>query len=193
MEYVDLSDASGREITGIDFSDKVIDAAYVENCVFRKCSFNNTGIINSRIEGSKFVDCSILNPDFSNSRLIDVEFFGCKIVGLALFKCNQTAFDLAFDACMLSYCNFADVGMKRNVFNKCEIRESYFQNALLAEARFTGCVFSSSTFNRCDLRKSSFVQSDGYAIDPRDCRIEKAAFSMPGVLGLLMPFDIEIE
>jgi len=193
LEYVDLSDASGLEITGVDYSDTVIDGAYIESCVFRNCVFSDARIVNSRIEGSKFVDCSILNADFSNSRLTDIAFSGCKIVGLALFKCKQTAFDLSFESCLLSYCNFSDVGMKRNAFDRCEIKESYFQNALLAEARFTGCVFSSSTFNRCDLRKASFVDSDGYLIDPRDCKIDKARFSMPGALGLLMPFDIVLE
>ena len=192
MDYVDLYDVEKQEISGVDYSDKVFTDGCVEACVFRNCIFTNTKFLNCRIEGSEFIGCSFINPDFTNSRLIDIVFIECKIVGLVLFKCSQASFDLVFTSCVLSYCNFTDVSMKKNLFHECTLRESYFQNTFLVEAKFTDCSFESSVFNNCDLRKSSFVNSDGYCIDPRDSRIEKAHFSVPGVLGLLAPFDIEI-
>lgn len=193
MQQIELDYAGDSGFTGIDFSDRTLDQKEYENCTFTSCIFSGTKILSSKFESVKFVSCNLSNTDFTDSRLIDVEFVNCKLIGLALFKCRQSVFDLRFVKSRIEYCNFSDVSMKRCVFDSCDFRESWFQNTFLVESRFTGCVFNDTRFDKCDLKKASFLDSTGYVIDPRDCKIQHAVFSVPGVFGLLDEFEIYIQ
>ncbi|HNY21147.1 MAG TPA: pentapeptide repeat-containing protein [Treponemataceae bacterium] len=180
------------EFKDLDLTEARLEDKDIALSVFEHCNFAQTHLEGCRIEKTRFVDCNVGNVFNERARLIDVEFIRCKIIGLSLFKCDQTVFDIAFRECKLVLCNFSDVSMKGASFVDCEIEESYFQNAFLRDATFRGTRFTDTVFSKCDLRKATFADASGYSIDPRDNHIEKCSFSVPAVFGLLDGFDIKI-
>lgn len=175
-----------------DFSNMEINDTIFEQCVFRNCTFIDTKILHSKIENTQFISCNMSNIDLTGSKLDSIEFEESKIIGLTLYKCNQINFDFVFNKSKLEYCNFSDVNMKKNIFLDCEIIESHFQNTFLVESVFKNVDFTHTSFFKCNLKKANFTDSIGYVIDPVTNNIEKATFSISGVLGLLHGFDIKI-
>ena len=88
-------------------------------------------------------------------------------------------------------------------FYKLRLKGTSFKNCSLAEVDFSGADLTRSTFANCDLgraifartvlEKADLVSSYNYSIDPETNRIKKARFSLPGIIGLLNKYDIEIE
>lgn len=176
----------------IDYSDARISGKDIAFSVFEHCAFSATHLEETKFEKTKFVDCAISNVFNEGARLIDVEFERCKIIGLRLYPCDQTVFDIRFKGCKLILCNFSDAKMKGAVFADCEIEESCFQNTYLRDSDFSGTRFRDTLFSKCDLGKSSFEDAMGYSIDPRDNKVDGCAFSVPAVFGLLDGFGIRI-
>ena len=92
--------------------------------------------------------------------------------------------------------------MDDSYFYKLSLKNTKFKNCILKEVDFTEANLSSSIFDNCDLgmatfentilEKADFRTSFNFSINPDQNRIRKAKFSMPGVLGLLDKYDIEI-
>ncbi|HAP43318.1 MAG: hypothetical protein A2087_03575 [Spirochaetes bacterium GWD1_61_31] len=193
MERLQAEEIDDQTFVKLDFSELSLLGREFSACVFNDCNFTGSNLSGSTFEDCRFVGCNLSNPILENSRLIDLRFAGCKVVGLRLFTCRQLAFDLQFDACKLSVCNFSDVKMKKSKFTACQIDECYFQNSYLPEADFTASSFRNTLFSQADLQKANFRRASGYSIDPRLNNIRRAVFSVPAVLGLIDCFDIVIK
>ena len=83
--------------------------------------------------------------------------------------------------------------LKKTKFLNCSLQEVDFVEADLGAAIFDNCDMAGAIFDNTILEKADFRTSYNYAIDPELNKIKKAKFSMPGVLGLLLKYDIEID
>jgi len=84
-----------------------------------------------------------------------------------------------------------------------KIKKLQFKNSSLQEVDFTEADASGALFDNCDLarakfentvlEKANFRTAFNYSINPELNKIKKAKFSLPGVIGLLDNYDIDIE
>ncbi|MDA3940089.1 MAG: pentapeptide repeat-containing protein [Spirochaetia bacterium] len=192
MNY-ELPEYNGIEIANEDFTKQDLSGKVFYNCDFRGCNFTQAILSSSDFESCSFIDCNFTNPIIVQTKFIDVKYEKCKLMGLNFYLCSQFAFDVTFDECLISNCNFGQMKMKSSKFTKCEIIESYFQDTFLEGATFEGSNFKGTLFHNTNLEKASFCNASGYNIDPTVNRIRKAKFTVPDVLNLLNTFNIEIK
>jgi len=83
--------------------------------------------------------------------------------------------------------------LKNIRFHNCILKEIDFTETDLTGAKFENCDLHRSIFANSILEKADFRTAFNYTIDPELNRIKKAKFSLPGVLGLLARYNIEIE
>jgi fluoroquinolone resistance protein len=176
-------DPNETPITGMEFS----------SCRFEHCDFTEADLSRCRFEDCRFVACNFSNPIVARSRFAGSSFDECKIVGVNFGNCDQLVFEVKFEACRLQSCNFSSLKMKGAAFRGCKIDACFFEDGYLVDSVFDDSVFSLTLFHACDLSRASFRGARGYAIDPRDNKVEKAVFSVPDVLALVECFGVRIE
>lgn len=84
-----------------------------------------------------------------------------------------------------------------------KLKKTKFLNSGMVEADFVEADLSFSVFDNCDLTGTLFEMTNlencdfskavNYSIDPEKNRIRKARFSLTGISGLLVKYDIDIE
>lgn len=176
----------------IDYSGKKMQQQEFENSIFENCNFSDSDISNISFTDCEFVNCNFSNSKIRNTSFKDVKFRKCKLLGLNFFECNNFLLLLDFEDC---YVNLSS-------FYKLKLRNIRFKNSILHEVDFTETDLTGAKFDNSDLQRTSFVNSIlekadfrtafNYSIDPERNRIKKAKFSVPGVLGLLDKYAIEI-
>lgn len=115
------------------------------------------------------------------------------MLGLRFEQCDPFNLSLAFDTCQLNHSSFYRLKLKKTLFKNCQLQESDFTDTDLSGALMDNCDFAGSTFENTNLEKADLRTAFNYAIDPELNRIKKAQFSLHGVTGLLLKYDIEIE
>ena len=169
------------------FADQVFIA-----CSFKNCDFSESLLRNTQFCSCIFESCNFSLPKLDGCRFQDVQFLGCKIVGADFFKCEKRFFSPVFKKCMLHYCSFSDLLMKKASFIGSKLQECRFTNTNLNNADFDEVDLSGTIFHNCDLSMADFTTAKGYDIDPQTNKIKKAKFSLPEAIGLLRRFDVTI-
>ena len=169
------------------------DFSEYENCTFKNINFSNL-ILNS----IEFTDCTFVSCDFSMAKLdrvslSKIKFIQCKLLGIDFGKCSSSSFSVSFDNCVLNYCLFLKLNVRKTIFKNCSIKEAVFSESNLSEASFLLCDLSNTVFEKCNLTHCDFRTAQNYSINPSENKIKNALFSYPGVLGLLNQFNIKIE
>jgi uncharacterized protein YjbI with pentapeptide repeats len=113
-------------------------------------------------------------------------------VGADFFKCEHL-FSASFKNCVMQYCNFSGLNMKKGGFHRSLLKECYFKNTYLQGADFREVNLAGTIFHSCNLEKADFSGAIGYSIDPQVNQIKKAKFSLPDAIGLLACFDIILD
>lgn len=176
-----------------DFSEKPMPRSEFADCLFNNCNF-----LKAIIGNSDFIDCTFNNCNFSlavmeNTGLTNAMFSGCKMVGIDFSKCSDFLFSVSFVNCPLDYCSFYRKKMKKTVFRDCSIKDADFTETDLGMAVFAHCDLLNTVFIGSMLEKTDFRTARNYAFDPALNNIKKAKFSLAGVTGLLVKYDIEVE
>lgn len=97
-----------------------------------------------------------------------------------------------FENCLLHYCNFSELNMKKTSFSGSKLKECHFTNTNLISADFGEVDLSGTVFHNCDLSMADFASAVRYDIDPQTNKIKKAKFSLHEAVGLLKGFGITI-
>ena len=176
----------------INFSEKTNIAREFENCSFVGCLFMGVNL-----SAVIFSDCSFTGCDFSMARITGTsfqhaEFKECKLLGLHFEDCNEFLLSLGFEKCILNFSSFQKLELKNLHFYDCELQEVDFTEAKLPHSVFRNCNLAAATFINTQLFKADFKTAYNYSIDPETNQIKKAQFSMPGLIGLLDKYDIEV-
>jgi fluoroquinolone resistance protein len=163
-----------------------------ELCIFTGCDFSNKDFSGSKFIECEFSDCNLSNAKIANVIFRNVKFLGCKMLGLMFNTSNSFGFSVGFSDCNLQHSSFYQKKMKGAVFKNTRLAEVDFTECDLTKVRFDGCDFAGATFDRTNLEKCDFQSSFNYIIDPQLNKIKKAKFSLAGIPGLLLQYDIEI-
>lgn len=186
---------------------------YIEGTVFEKKSFSETPLTPGEYEQCKFLNCDFSNSDLSNIRFTDCQFTGCnlsmailaktvfrdtlfrecKMMGLHFEKCNEYGLSFRFEQCNLNHCSFFKTKIKKTRFNRCTLHEADFSGSELIQSSFDQCDLANATFDNTNLEKADLRTAYNYRIDPETNKIKKARFSVSGLAGLLLKYDIDID
>jgi uncharacterized protein YjbI with pentapeptide repeats len=71
--------------------------------------------------------------------------------------------------------------------------ETDFGECDLSEAVFDNCDLARAVFDNTILEKTDFRTAYNFSIDPEHNRVKKAKFSISGLQGLLLKYDIKID
>jgi len=115
------------------------------------------------------------------------------MLGLRFDQCNTLGLAVGFDQCALNHSSFYKAKLKKTVFKNSQLQEVDFTECDLTGSLFDACDLMRATFENSILEKTDLRTSFNYSFDPQINRIKKAKFSLPGVLGLLDKYDIEID
>lgn len=165
---------------------------------YENCSFKNCDLLEADLSGFRFIDCHFSNCNLSLTKLREtafqnVKFKDCKMLGLRFEHCDPFNFSLGFDACQLNHSSFFRLKLKNTHFKNCQLHESDFTDCDLSGALLDNCDLARSTFENTNLEKADLRSAYNYVIDPELNRIKKAQFSLQGIPGLLIKYDIAIE
>ncbi len=163
---------------------------------YEDVTFQGETAIGLDLRDRKFIGCTFERCQISSVKIdgavLQATFSGCKIEGINFFTAKRSLLTLGFDSCLIRHSSFAELKLRAARFAGCQ-----FQNVDFSDADLSGADSSNSTFEDCifrntNLTKANFVDASGYSFDPTQNKIRGARFSVPAVLGLLAPFDIEI-
>ena len=185
----------------IDFTQIPLSKGEYEYCNFVKCDFSKSDLSDIEFLECKFSGCNLSLIILNRTSLKDVKFKDCKMVGVNFGNCNEFGFVVHFDTCTFNHSLFSNTTAP--VKKRVKFRHTVFKNSILHEVDFTECDLTSAVFDRCDLartifdrtilEKADFRNSFNYSIDPELNRIKKAKFSLSGIAGLLVKYDLEID
>ena len=182
-----------EEFENEDFSENEIFKVDFESCIFKSCNFSNSQIKNCDFNECKFENCNLGMMKLNNTSVREVEFINCKVVGVDFSVCNPFLFSMRCSNSHLDYSVFYALKMKNTIFNDCSLKEVDFTECDMQGSQFINCNMENSSFERTNLMKCDFTTSYNFNIDPESNKIKKAKFSINGLQGLLMKYNLDIE
>jgi uncharacterized protein YjbI with pentapeptide repeats len=182
-----------KEFKHTDFSDQRFPEGDYEGCIFTSCKFPNSDLSGSNFGECRFVDCDLSMAILKGVTLRDIHFENCKLLGVKFEACNELLFSVGFRQCQMDFASFFNRSLQRTEFNDCRMLEVDFTEADLSEALFPQCDLSGAIFLHTNLEECDFRTAVNYQMDPEKNRMKKAKFSLEGLGGLLLKYDLEIE
>jgi uncharacterized protein YjbI with pentapeptide repeats len=176
-----------------DFTADGLPVTDYESCNFINCNFSNADLSRINFSECSFTGCDLSLANLNKTAFKDVKFNNCKLLGLHFHDCNEMLFAVDFSNCILNLSSFYKRKLKRTNFNNSSMQEVDFTEADLTSAIIDNCDLGRAIFEDTILEKADLRTAYNYSIDPDKNRIKKASFSIPGVVGLLDKFDIEID
>ena len=189
MEQAYIED---KNFENVDFSQQKIAVGDYDNCVFTNCNFSDTILSKFSFSDCSFVDCNLCMVKLTGTTLRDIKFKGCKLLGLHFEDCSDFLFSVSFENCNLNLSSFYKRKLKKTIFINTSLHEVDFAEADLSIVNFDNCDLLGATFIHTNLEKADFRNAYNYDIDPELNTIKKAKFSLEGVAGLLIKYNIEI-
>ncbi|MEI6692755.1 MAG: pentapeptide repeat-containing protein [Chlorobium sp.] len=177
----------------ISFRETLLEKGVYEECLFINCNCNTSDLSGITFRTCTFNNCDCSLMSINKTSLQDVKFINCKLLGVQFNLCNGFLLGLDFENCILKLSAFHKLKLKNTRFNRCNLEEADFSEADLTGAVFEECNLLKATFMHTNLEKADFRSSCNYSIHPEINRIRHARFSIPGVVGLLSQYDIDIE
>tara|TARA_B100001248_G_scaffold262395_1_gene258068 strand:- start:2570 stop:3163 length:594 start_codon:yes stop_codon:yes gene_type:complete len=194
------SDTSFKEATYLEqhFADLDSPEATLENKTFEGCTFTRCNLEKASFSKSQFIDCTFQSCNLSlievgNTQFTDVSFIDTKLLGVKWPDARDTLFAVHFTDCVLNYCNFFGVNLKKGTVKDCTAHEVSLQEADLTQADCSGTDFHKSIFLNTCLEKTDFSGAQNYEIDCFSNKISKAIFTLPEAVSLLSSLDIKIK
>jgi uncharacterized protein YjbI with pentapeptide repeats len=115
------------------------------------------------------------------------------MLGIAFAAANPFLLELHLEHCVLDYCNFYKLPLKKSTFHHCRLREVDFSQANLNEASFVGSDLLGAVFDQTNLEKADFRDALHYRIAPELNAIKGARFDLAGLPGLLESYGIKVD
>ena len=115
-----------------------LDGWEYSDTLFRNCQFIEEDWSRVTFENCCFESCNISSREFKGAKLQDVSIRKSKIVGGKFFQCHEFSSNFSFHDSVLISCNFTDMSLIKNSFVNCDLKECFFDRALLREASFQG-------------------------------------------------------
>ncbi len=176
-----------------DFTTEILPKGEYQNCIFTNCNFHGCDLSNYKFFDSEFTGCDLSLVKTAQTTLANVAFKGSKLLGWRFENCAEFGLAVSFDNCLLDHSSFFKTKLKKSIFKDSQLHEVDFTDCDLTEAVFNNCDLAKAIFRSTNLEKADLRSSYNYAIDPENNKIKKAKFSLAGVPGLLVKYDLKIE
>ena len=162
-------------------------------CTFSNCNFATASFQQASFENCLFEDCDLSNIKVVKVNFQNVRFVRCKMLGIAFASANPFLLELHLENCVLDYCNFYKLPLKKSKFLQSRLREVDFSQANLSEASFKGSDLLGAVFDQTNLEKADFREALHYRIAPELNAIKGARFDLAGLPGLLESYGIKVD
>ena len=160
---------------------------------FVNCNFSGANLSRMRFTDCLFERCNLTTMSLADTALQNVAFDECKLLGLQFTACRDMLFGVHFDQCQMRYTSFAGRKMPTTRFVGCGLEEADFADADLSEAVFKNCALAGAVFQNTRLVGADFTTATGFVIDPESNPIQKARFTLHGLLGVVAKYELVIE
>lgn len=143
----------------------------------------------------EFIDCDLSLLILNNSQFHSAIFIRCKLLGVDWTQADWTTHlgkPPKFKDCILNSGSFFGLALGAIQLLNCIVHDVDFTESSLVKARFIGSELNQSRFYNTTLTSADFTQAQGYQIDVRQNRVDKARFSRIEALGLLGALGIEL-
>lgn len=166
--------------------------------VFCRCRFENCRMPGVVLNGMTFEDCTFYACDLSLASLQgtafkDVLFEECKLQGTAFYVCARWLLAVRFKKCLLRFASFAQLPLKKTVFEACDLQDASFVDTQLQQAVFTHCNLSGVSFLHTHLEGADLASSVGMVLEPENNFLRGAKFSVYSLPGLLSRYGLVVE
>ena len=175
------------------FADLQITGKEFQSCTFKNCDFSNSRFLNNKFLDCTFEGCNLSLIKLSDTGLQNIQFKECKLTGADFSKSRDFLFEVNFNNCIMDNAIFYKKKNKGAKFTDCSMVETDFTEADLTDTQFTNCNLNRAFFNRTILKNADLRTSYNFIIDPDANNVKKARFSVHGLAGLLVKYDIRIE
>lgn len=176
-----------------DFRENLLPKDSYEDCTFKGCNFNSADMAGLTFINCRFDGCDLSLANLKNTSLQEVKFISSKLLGIQFSDCRKFLMELDFENCIMKLSLFSMLKLKNTRFKNCELQETDFSEADLTGAIFDECDLLRTIFFHTNLEKADFSSARNYSINPEINRLKKARFSIPGIVGLLDTYNIEIS
>lgn len=160
---------------------------------FVNCNFSEANLGGIRFTDCLFEHCNLSSAKLAGTALQNVAFEDCKLLGLQFTACRDMLFGVHFDQCQLRYASFAGRVMPNTRFANCNLDEADFADADLSGAAFADCSLAGAVFRYTRLVGADFTSATGFVIDPETNPLQKAKFTLPGLLGVVAKYELVVE
>lgn len=160
---------------------------------FVNCDFTGASLSGIRFTDCLFERCNLSSAGLAGTALQNVAFDECKLLGLQFTACRDMLFGVHFDHCQLRYASFAGRSMPATRFVRCSLDDADFADADLSEAVFEHCSLAGAAFQNTHLVGADFSSATGFIIDPELNRIQRARFTLHGLLGVVAKYELVVD
>ncbi|HZX59684.1 MAG TPA: pentapeptide repeat-containing protein [Mucilaginibacter sp.] len=178
--------------TRIKTGDPVFSSRQFENCKFVNCDLSNANLGGILFIDCVFEDCNLSLANMSNTGLQYIRFKHCKLSGVDFSKSLDFLMQMHFESCVLDNAVFFRKKNKKAVFKDCSMIETDLTEADLTDTKFDNCNLHRAFFSQTMLTNADLSTSYNFIIDPDNNNIKKAKFSVHGLAGLLVKYDIKV-
>jgi len=124
----ELAGAQGKDFSGSDFSELVIDGQNFFESIFNGCVFKNTKASQSVFQHTEFTEAKFLRCDFKDSSFDHSDFVLSEIRN-----------------CEFSSCSFQNAEWRDSLFFDVRFRQCIFRNTTTSLAQFFNCSFDAAS------------------------------------------------
>jgi uncharacterized protein YjbI with pentapeptide repeats len=160
---------------------------------FINCDFSGANLSGLRFTDCLFERCNLSSASLANTALQNVAFDECKLLGLQFTACRDMLFGVHFDQCQLRYASFAARKMPGTRFIGCNLDDADLVSADLTAAVFQNCSLAGAVFQNTRLVEADFTTATGFIIDPETNPLQRARFTLPGLLGVVAKYELVVE
>ncbi len=178
--------------TRITAADPVFSSRQFENCKFSNCDLSNANLSGILFIDCLFEDCNLSLANMSNTGLQNIRFKHSKLSGVDFSKSLDFLMQMHFENCVLDNAVFFCKKNKKGNFKDCSMIETDLTEADLTDCKFDNCNLYRAFFSQTILTNADLSTSYNFIIDPDNNSIKKAKFSVHGLAGLLMKYDIKV-
>lgn len=182
-----------NEFKNVIFNENDIKFKDFENCTFLNCDFRNCEFKTVTFIDSNFFDCNFQDTKINYVSLRGVFFTKCNFTSVNFAMTDQVIYEFNFTDCLLDYAQFYALKLKKMQFINCSMVAVDFMASDLTEVVFDNCNLRRAVFIDTIANKANFSTSYDYIIDPEKNKLKKAQFSIEGLKGLLMKYDIVVK
>jgi uncharacterized protein YjbI with pentapeptide repeats len=183
-------------IEGKVFRDLDFRSGEISERVFRDCTFTNVIFAEARLRECRFEDCVVGLSDWTMAKVYGtamrgVKFEGSKLMGID-WSDGHRSLDASFRECVLDYCSFVQIDMRKSVFTDCRMLEVNFTEANLAEADFSDSNLDRCQFHQTNLSRANLAGATNVRLNPTENKVKGAIISLDAAIGVVTAMGIHV-